>query len=329
MIRSFRCVATSPDLLTHDCARSPVRLRRALRSGRLNQPKHLLGKEPVAAEAGVALAAVRVQDPEGRAATRWAGPAAGDHHLRSLADHVPAQPDPRPTGQLEPDAGRLADRTGEPARARHVRRLEHDEADPGPSGQRRQPAESIGESAPEDRVRAFPIACRQVDDQQVDGATGEQRAGDRQTLVRVGRGQDDEPLRLDPPGDDLDGVERGGEVQPGDDRAGGLRRRGESQRERGPPARQVAAQCHAHASRHAAGTEDGIELGEAGREDSIPVRLWQRTIRFERDRGQRADDVAREPGRGRAPTRSKGRQGRAEVRIRSGHRTPSIEQMFE
>ena len=328
MIRSFRCVATSRDLLTHDCVRSRARLRRALRSGRLNQPKHLLIEEAFAAKAGVALAAIRVEDPEGRATTRWAGPAAGDHHLRSLADHVPAEPDPRPAGQLEPDAGRLADRTGESARAGGVRRLEHDEADPGPPGQRRQPAESIGEGTPEDRVRALPVALRQVDDQQVDGSTGEQRAGDRQALVGFGRRQDDEPLRLDPPGDDLDGVERGGEVQPGDDRAGSLSRRGESQRERGPAARQVAAQRHAHAPRHTAGAEDGVELGEAGREDPIRVGLREGAL-LERDRGQRPDDIAREPGRGCAPARSERRQGRAEVRVGCRHRTPSIEQMFE
>ena len=299
-----------------------------MRSGRLNQPQ-LIIEEVLAAEAGVALAAVRIEDPEGRPATRWPGPAAGDHHLRSLADHVPAEPDPRPAGQLEPDARRLADGAGESARPGRVRRLEHDEADPGPPSQRRKPAESVGEGAPEDRVRGPAVARRQVDDQQVNGSTGEQRAGDRQALIGVGRGQDDEPLRLDPPGDDLDGIERGREIKPGHDRAGGLRRRGESQRERGPAARQVAAQRHAHAPRHAAGTEDGIELGEAGREDPIRVRLREGGTLLERDRGQRADDVAREPGRGRAPARSKRRQGRAEVRVGCGHRTLSIEQMFE
>jgi len=59
-----------------------------------------LGKEPVPlqearpTEAGVALTAVGVQDLEGRSAARWAGPVTGDDHLRSLADHVPAEPDP-------------------------------------------------------------------------------------------------------------------------------------------------------------------------------------------------------------------------------------------
>ena len=85
-------------------------------------------RRSVAAEAGIALAAVRVEDPEGRPAARWAGPIAGDDHLRSLADHVSAEPDPRSTGQLQPDAGRLADRAGETAGSGSARRLEHDEA---------------------------------------------------------------------------------------------------------------------------------------------------------------------------------------------------------
>ena len=78
------------------------------------------------AEAGVALAAVRVQDSEGRSPAGWPGAIARDHHLRSLADHVPAEPDPRSAGQLEPDPRRFADRACEAARAGHIRWLEHD-----------------------------------------------------------------------------------------------------------------------------------------------------------------------------------------------------------
>ena len=109
-------------------------------------------EEVVAAEAGVARPSVGVQDPEGRSPAGWAGAVARDHHLRSLADHVPAEPDPRSTGQLQPDPGRLADRTGQAASrvglatGRDARRLQHDEGDPGPARQRGEPPESIGES---------------------------------------------------------------------------------------------------------------------------------------------------------------------------------------
>jgi hypothetical protein len=312
--------------------RSRARLARALRSGRLNQPQRFIVEESVASEAGIALAAVRVEDPEGRPAARWTGPVAGDHHLRSLADHVPAEPDPRSAGQLQPDPGRLADGAGEATAAgtaaMRVGRFEHDEADPGPPGQRCQPSEPIRESHLRATTRAARNASRQVDDKEVHRSTGQQRPGDRQALVGIDRRQHDEPLRPDAAGHDLDRVEGGREVQPGDDRAGGLRGGGKPQRERGPAARRVAAQRDAHPPRHAAGTQDGVELGEPGREDSIAIRLRERTL-FERDRGERADHVPGEARCGRTPARSKRRQGRAEVRIGCRHRTPSIEQMFE
>jgi len=195
-----------------------------------------LVEESVAAEAGVALATIRVEDPEGRPAARWAGPVPGDQHLRSLADHVSAEPDPRSASQLQPDAGRLADRAGETPGPGGIRRFQDDEADPGAPGQGRQPAEPIGEAHLRRATRTFPGARRQVDDQQVHRSTRQQRAGDREALVGVGRRQDDEPLRPDAAGHDLDRVEGGREVQPGDDGAGGLRGRCEPQRERGPAA---------------------------------------------------------------------------------------------
>ena len=160
-----------------------------LQDGRVGAFGELLDEEPVAAEAGVALAAVRVQDPQRRSPARWAGPIAGDDHLRSLADHVPAEPDPRSTGQLQPDPGRLADGCREPPPAfvprpaARYRRLEHDERDPGTARERGQAPEPIGESRRGRRRRAG----RQVDDQQVHRPAGQQRAGDRQALLGVGR----------------------------------------------------------------------------------------------------------------------------------------------
>src|SRR5688572_31817130 len=91
-------------------------LGRALRLDQLNRPRV---QEALAAEAGVALAAVGVQDLEGRSAAGWPGPVTGDDHLRSLADHVPAEPDPRSTGQLQPDPGRSEERrVGKECRSR-------------------------------------------------------------------------------------------------------------------------------------------------------------------------------------------------------------------
>jgi hypothetical protein len=186
-----------------------------------------LDEEPVAAEAGIALATVRVEDPEGRPSARRAGPVASDDHLRPLADDVASEMDPRPPRQLEPQPGRLGDRGREAAH--EVRRFEDDDAHPGPPPERGEAAKPIADPA-------GLGACRQVDDEQVDGSTGEQRPGDREALVEVRRGQDDEPLRSNATGDGFDRVQGSGKVQPGDDRATGLGFSDVAERERGPAA---------------------------------------------------------------------------------------------
>jgi len=294
------------------------------------------------AEAGVAFAAVGVEDLERCSPARWAGPIAGDDHLRSLPDDVPAEPDPRSASQLQPDAGRLADGGRETGAAGRPRRLEHDERDPGPAREGRHSGEAIGEPGGTRR------ACRQVDDQEVDRPTGQQGAGDRQAFNGVRRGHDDEPRQLDPARHGLDRVERRREVQPRDDRAGRLRLGHEAECERRPPARGAATQRDAHPARHAAGPEDRIELGEARREDAVRVgsRLGDGCLerhRGEWHRGERPHDLAnhvarRRPQdprptqhirRGHAPTRSKRRQSRGQVLGGSRHGRVSIEQMFD
>jgi hypothetical protein len=73
-----------------------------------------LGEELGVAEAGVALSAVGVEDPQRRPPPGWTGAIARDDHLRSLADDVSSEPNPRSTGELEADPGRLADGCREP-----------------------------------------------------------------------------------------------------------------------------------------------------------------------------------------------------------------------
>jgi hypothetical protein len=340
LIRLFRCVAAFTGLAHVRDVRSRARLSRALRSSRLNQPQ-FIGEELGMAEAGVALSAVGVEDLQRRPPPWWAGAVARDDHLRSLADDVASEADPRSPGELQPDAGRLADGRGQPARSLGAgarRWLEHDERDPGPSRKRGETAESIAES----RSRNARPSAGQVDDEQVHRPAGEQRAGDRQALLGLGRGQDDEPLRLHAAGDCLHGIERRREVQPGRDRACRLGLRDEPQGQRGPAARDVATDREAHPARDAAGAEDGIELGEAGRVDAVGIdrRLALRIGVLERHGGERADHLAgearsatseaipAEPGRRRTPARSKGRQRRCEVGRGDGHGS-SIEQMFE
>jgi len=64
-----------------------------------------VGEEVGATEAGVALAAVGVEDPELRPPARRTEAVPRDHHLRPLADDVATEADPAAPGELEPEPG--------------------------------------------------------------------------------------------------------------------------------------------------------------------------------------------------------------------------------
>ena len=219
----------------------------------------------LAAEAGVTGAAIRIEDSERRPPAGWAGPVAGDDHLRSLADDVTSEADPRSASQLETNPRCLADGSGdgldEPGR------LQDHEADPGPSGQRREPAEAVGDA------RGAVDARREIDDEEVHGPAREQRAGDREALVGVARREDHEPLRPDASSDGLHRIEGRREVHPGHDRDRGLGLRDEPQGERRPAAREVTPEREAHPAGQAAGPENRVEGREPGREDARRISL--------------------------------------------------------
>ena len=225
----------------------------------------LIDEEVVATEAGVAFAAVGVEDPERRPPPRRAVAIAGDERLRPLPDDVASEPDPRPPGELETDAGRLGD--GGREATRQARRFEHDEERLRSPGEGSQPAEPVGD--PGRTIRAGQPAAGQVQDEQVHRTAGQQRATDGQALVeRLGR-DDDEPFEPDATGDGLDRVEAARQVEPGDDRARDLRLGGEPEDERRPAARAVAADRDAGRPGQAAGSQDRIERGEAGGDDAV------------------------------------------------------------
>jgi hypothetical protein len=143
--------------------RSRVRLGRALRSGQLNRPRV---QKVLAAEAGVPFPSVRIEDSERRPAAGWAGPVAGDDHLRSLADDVTPEANPRSASQLETDSRRLADGSGDGLDEPWG--LQDHEADPGSSGERREPAQAVGDSC------GCLDAGREIDDEEVHGPAREQ-----------------------------------------------------------------------------------------------------------------------------------------------------------
>ena len=120
-----------------------------------------------------------------------------------------------PTGQLQPDAGRLVDRGRQPAAAVRARRGSSSRV----SARRASAARRWSRSATFDGVSVRgQSTAGQVQHEQVDRATGQQAAGDRQPLVQAGRGDDHEPLESKAAGDRLDRVEAARQVQPGDDR---------------------------------------------------------------------------------------------------------------
>jgi hypothetical protein len=279
----------------------------------------VVDEEVRAAEAAVALAALRVEDPELRPPPRWAEPVPGDGHLGLLADDVASEPDPRPAGKLETETRRLGNGRRE-ARG-EAGRLESHEQRLRAAGEGRETAEPVrdaGGGRPGIRAR------RQVDDEEVDRAAGQERPGDRQALVERLRGEDDEPVQPDAAGDRLDRVERSGEVQPGNDRAVSLRLRGEPQGKGRLAGAGVAAEGDAGAARQAARPEDRVERREAGPDDPLDgPASGSRLLLGQRRRRQRPDD----PRSCRAPACLEGRQCSRHVRGERRHRA-TIEQTF-
>jgi hypothetical protein len=221
----------------------------------------LVDEEVVPAEAGVALPAVRVEDPERGPAPRRAVAVPGNQRFGALADDVASEADPGATGQLQANAGRFRDGPGQAAG--ETGWLEHDEQRLCPASQRGETTEPVGDGGRPVRgaqavrgwqpirgdravrgwqpIRGAQATAGQVQDEQVHRAPGEQRATDGQALVERLRGDDHEPFEADAPGDGLDRVEAPGKVDPGDDGARGLGLGREPQDQGGPAARAIAA----------------------------------------------------------------------------------------
>ena len=286
----------------------------------------LVAEEVRAGQAAVPLPALCVEDPEGRSPPRRAVPVAGDERLGRLAHDVATEPDPGSPAELETQPDRLGHRRRQTAR--QPRRLEDREERLRATGEGRQAADPIGDLA-ELRPGAKRWSGRQIDDEDVHRATGQEHPGDRQALVEAVRREDDEPVETDAPGDGLDRVESPGEIEPGDDRAVGLGLRHETEGERRDTRAGRSGQGDAGAPRQPARTEDHVELREAGPDDSLDTgRLRLRLLVLDRLVGKRCrGQRSHHPRSCRTPARLKGRHGRRHVRGEAGH-SPMIEQMF-
>ena len=293
----------------------------------------LVEQKVVAGETGVALATLRVQDPEGRPPPRRAVAVAGDQRLRPLADYVAPQVDPRPPGEFEADTGRLGD--GGRETAGEARGFEHDEECLRTPGERRQPAEPVRD--PGRTVRGREPAAGQVEDEHVHRSPGQQRATDGQALVERLGGDDDEPLQPNATRDRLDRVETARQVEPGHDRTGRLGLRREAVDEGRPATRAVAADRDAGRARQAAGAQDRVEGREARVDDTV-VRgrdgmglvPWPDIGEWRQVRGGRqGQGPVRDPRSCRSPASLEARHGSRHVRGEGSHRTLKIEHLFE
>jgi hypothetical protein len=282
-------------------------------------------EEVLPAKAGVAFTTVRVEDPNGGPPPRRPEPVAGDDRLGLLADHVAAEPDPRPACQLEPQASRLGNGRREAVRIAPAGRLEQDQQHVRAPREGRQAVQPVGDLR--DAVGAGE-AARQIEEQDVDRAARQQRAADREGLVERFGCHDHQPFEPDAAGNRLDRIEAAREVHPGHDRAGGLGLGDGPQCERGAAARSIAAEGQAGVPWQAPRSEDRVELGEAGRDDAFERgegRGFGRVRR--RGRDQREGPLRQPPRSCRSPAGLEARQGRRHVRGSIRHAT-SIEQMF-
>ena len=286
------------------------------------------------AETAVPIATLGVEDPQLRPSPRRSVAAARHDRLRPLADDVPTEPDPGLPLELEPEPGRFGDGGREPAR--QARWLEGDEERLGPAGERGETPQPVGDLG---LARARVGTCREVEDEDVDRASGEEHPRDRQALVEGLGHEDDEPVEPDAAGGGLDRIEGAGEVEPGDDRAirlglgdepegegRGARARGTGQGDARGPGEAQPGRPDDRVERREAGPDDPLDAGPRLARGSRSKLGWV-IERLDREgcRGQRPDH----PRSCSPPPRLERRQSRRDVRGETGHRTASIEQMFD
>jgi len=289
----------------------------------------VVDEERIPGETGVPLAALGIEDPEGRPPSRRSVSVVGDVHLRALTDDVASQADPRSTGQLQADAGRLVHRGGESAARDGA--IEDQEQGLRPAGEGRQPMEPVGDLCR--RVRPGEPATGQVQDQQVHGPTGQQRAGDTQTLVQALRGDDHEPVQQDPATHRLHRVQAARQVQPGDDGSTRLGLRDRPQGEGGPTARAVPADGDAGRCRETTRSHDGVQRCEPGADDPVTGerrgrRCGSGVTWLVHHRHGRQGECPERPRSCRSPASLEARDGGVHIGARGRHRTPIVEQMF-
>ena len=189
----------------------------------------LVNEELVPTEAGVALTALRVEDPKRRSTPRRSVPVASNQRLCPLAHDVAAETDPRATSKLQAESGRSGHGTRQGTGKACW--LQHDEECLRAPGQGRQTVEPVGKASRP--LGSGQATIGQVQDEQIHRAPAEQGATDGQPFVEGFWSDDHQPFEADAPGDGFDRIEASSEIDPGHDRAGGLGLRGQAEDEGG------------------------------------------------------------------------------------------------
>lgn len=280
--------------------------------------RELIDEEVVTAEAGVTLTTVRVEDPERRSSPRWAVAVPGDQRLRTLADDVAPEADPRASSELQAEPGRFGDGAGQGAA--EAGRLQHDEQRLRSPGEGGEPTEPVGDGGR--AVRGGETPAGQIQDEQVHRSPSQQRTTDGQALIERLRGDDHQPLEADTAGDGLDRIETARKIEPSHDGARYLGFRSEPEDEGGPTAGAVTADGDARRTRQATRSQDRVECREPGPDDPlvgaglVPRIDLGHLIRKRRDR-QRADD----PRSCGTPSSPQARDSGVHIGTRVRHRT--------
>jgi hypothetical protein len=240
--------------------RSPGRSRigRAQRRSRASWPadqrRRLLGGETSQGERP--LTRLEVSDRQLGRTARRAAPVPGHGHGRPLADHVPSDPDPALPLELQTQTASLPQRTMDGLG--QIGWLERQE--PGPY------SPGMGRQTPQEGRVADRQTGREVQHQQVDRPSREERPGQPEPLLGPDRPQDHEPAWIHAPRDRFERVEGPGQIQPGDDRAGHLGLRHAPKGERRLARGGVSAQRGAGPARQAARGQDRVQGRETGRD---------------------------------------------------------------
>jgi len=249
-----------------------------------------LGEEVIAGEAAVARPALCVEEADGRPPVRRPVVVFRDADLRALADDLAAEADPAAAPQLEPEPGALLE--GSPERRGNPGGLEDEEKRAGAPGERDEAAELVGgprragrkgTAAATGRRRVHDGRCRapdgpvphprEVEHEEVGRPRLEERPRHRERLLDGARDEDREPLQAHAAGYRLHGIQAPGEVHPGGEGAAGLGLRDRPQGEGRRAAGSTSPEDDRPGPWQAAGSEQRVEIREAGGDAPIDAPL--------------------------------------------------------